>query len=385
MNRDFHYDVISVVAQAAGFPLDEATLIAHASQYTDDCTFYEPMAMSLDRPGVQSPEDLYDGWEDTLRTFFPTAGFKPFRKYAFRKGPLAFDPICTAYFNLEKRLKSLLKSPVALFKELGRLKQESSMLKVFVAFHFVPDHDLSRPRKKFYVERDCRFLREYIDALLQILDGRPVGAPGRRQALIALGIALHSFADTWAHEGFSGRWDSQDNDIEDLKVARQYGDQEMGVMPDIGHLEAGAWVDRAEADLKFVFCQKNGKRKKDVARQNPVHFTQAADYIFQLLSRGRPFPADVKKFLFDAFRMDLSESERIAWMEHRVNVAHTLQTSYPNMKVVSYDRQQWLNEIVPAPSDYGALIAYEYKPDADWFLFQTAALAQRNLVHAHVS
>ncbi|MBU1411810.1 hypothetical protein KKC22_09875 [Myxococcota bacterium] len=384
MNRDFHYDVISILAQTAGFPTDEATLIATASQYTDDCTFYEKIPMNLNLPGQPGPDARYLQWETDLGQAFPQAQFTSFRNYAFEQDFQHFDPICTAHFNLEKRLKSLLGSPVALFRELSRLKNDRAMLKVFVAFHFVPDYDNAAPREKFHVEKNCRFLRDYLQALLGMLGTQPAGSLQRRQVLIALGIALHSFADTWSHAGFSGRWNSQENDIEDLKVARQYGDQEKGIMPDIGHMEAGSWVDRPESDLAFSFEHTIGQRPSRVSRQNPVHFTEAADEIFQILSGGSPFPSALKKFLFDAFRMDLEESERITWLEHRVNVVRHLYDFYPNLQVHPYDRQQWLNEIIPAPADYNNRITYQYKPDADWFLFQTAAMAQRNLIHAFV-
>lgn len=38
MQSDFHYCAIRTLAELAGFPSDEAQLMAYASQYTDDAT-----------------------------------------------------------------------------------------------------------------------------------------------------------------------------------------------------------------------------------------------------------------------------------------------------------------------------------------------------------
>ncbi len=391
MYRDFHYDVVSILSQAAGFSLEEAGLIAHASQYADDCTFYEPMKeMVLNESEVADIERRCTAWEQELKQVFPYATFRHFRAHALvvrdrEINENVFDPVCTAYANLQRRLKSLMKKPVALWKELQRLTRDSALLKVYVSFHFVPDYDASRPRKKFFVERGCRFLRDYLGALLDLLGRHPDAAdPVRRQGLIALGIALHAFADTWSHEGFSGRWNTAENDIEDLHVARQYVDQEMGAMPDIGHMEAGDWVDRPEAELDFRFCRKLEGRSERVKRQNPVHFLEAAEAIFGLLSRGRPFPPELERFLFHAFCMDLEPAGRSLWFRQRIHEAGDLRSSWPDLRLPPYEREAWIRDIIPVPADYGTRIQYRYAPDADWFFFQVAALAQRNMVHGHI-
>ncbi len=383
MNRDFHYNVISLVAQSAGFAQKEATLVAHASQYTDDCTFYEPLRMDLAGPGVVGPDIRYREWERILQSAFPPVRFASTRKYAFEKDPGHFDPVCTAHYNLEARLKSLITSPRQLWREISRLKDENALKKVYVCFHFVPDTDTSSPRKKFYTEPDCGFLREYLNALMNLLRSSPAGTHRRRQVLVALGVALHSYADTWSHDGFSGLWSSKDNDIKNLKVARRYGFKDKGYMPDIGHLEAGDWVDRTEAELDFEFCNKNGSRPKKVTqRQNPVVFTRAADRIHRVLGGGE-LPEPVKKFLFDSFRMELEESARCRWMETRINQEKDLQSCLPGLHISPYNRELWINELVQLPPDLAGPMSYAYRPESDWFLFQTAALAQRHMILAH--
>jgi len=38
MKKDFHYSVIKILSEKAGFEAEDAQIIAHASQYVDDAT-----------------------------------------------------------------------------------------------------------------------------------------------------------------------------------------------------------------------------------------------------------------------------------------------------------------------------------------------------------
>lgn len=262
------------------------------------------------------------------------------------------------------------------------LTDENAWKKVYVSFHFVPEPD-GPPQQFWWVRPDCRLLRDLVDALVAMARRHPQDSDFRRQVLIALGIALHSYADTWAHAGFSGRWSARDNDIEDLHVARRYGDQETGVMPDIGHMEAGGWVDRPEAELSFRFCQANGARPARVERQNPVFFTHAADGIFRRLSGGAPLPDSLRDFLFAAFCMDAEPAERARHIEAQVNADPDSPPSRlcPGLRIPPYNRNLWLSGILRPPASLEGAMHFEYRPTSPWFQFQFAALAQRNLIH----
>ena len=119
--------------------------------------------------------------------------------------------------------------------------------------HFLPSIRHKRGSARFKrVTKNSRLGRQLVaDA---------VGALGkaskkeRPAELIRLGVAVHSYADTWSHQRFSGYWDSANNDISDLHV----GDKlttlaHVGLAstvlsyaaPDIGHAGALTVPDRS--------------------------------------------------------------------------------------------------------------------------------------------
>lgn len=84
MNIDFHYGVINVIAQRAGFSPEDAQVISYASQYTDDCTFYEDLPVEYPTPGSDA-STIYDDWNVHMENFFPMWKQKHFVVTIFAK------------------------------------------------------------------------------------------------------------------------------------------------------------------------------------------------------------------------------------------------------------------------------------------------------------
>ncbi|MEQ5841996.1 hypothetical protein N0A02_21390 [Paraburkholderia acidicola] len=140
MNIDFHYGVIYVVSRLAGLPVADATTVAHACQYVDDAT----------TPGL-----LY------------FAGGERFERIA--SAHKIFD-----YENL--------------FNELNRL--------VWTPFHFLPAGEGDTLEERAVCRPDSKVAR---DVIL-----KAIAKKGTDNALHRLGVTLHTYVDTWAHQGFSG-------------------------------------------------------------------------------------------------------------------------------------------------------------------------------------
>ncbi len=234
MQRDFHYYCIAVLARAAGFNKKDATIIAYASQYTDDATESELVRLAL--PGAD----------------------------------LRFDPVRTAYSGLEMA---------------GALTW-SAQKRVYIPFHFIPSRPFApRYSKSFsFVTQPATSKESFAAWLLQQAQSEPLA--NHRRRLCRIGIALHTFADTWAHQRFSGRHNRDENDVENICV---WADDDckrlklenllLDALPQIGHAEAGYFPD-----LSFQKWGYDSRHESGVERDNRVEFFNAAQAIYDALA-----------------------------------------------------------------------------------------------------
>lgn len=140
MNIDFHYGIVYIVSRLGGLPPDEATTVAHACQYVDDAT---------------------------------TSGLLHFA------GGERFERFATAHklFDYEN-----------VYNEKNRL--------VWTPFHFLPSGEGKTLEERAICRKDSPVAREIVR--------RALGHKGDDNALHRLGVTLHTYVDTWAHQGFSG-------------------------------------------------------------------------------------------------------------------------------------------------------------------------------------
>ncbi len=160
MDKNFHYYAVKVIATLAGFRPDEAQIIAQFSQFVDDFILSQaiPINQSDVPPFAAGIKDLYDG--------------KSFHT---------------------------VKTGITIFRSMSSDEQE----KVVIPFHFIPVRQLLE-KKQTYTTVPANFKdNSLIDFMLNGVISQAVWL-GNPWSMTLLGIVLHIFADTWAHQGFSG-------------------------------------------------------------------------------------------------------------------------------------------------------------------------------------
>jgi hypothetical protein len=156
----------------------------------------------------------------------------------------------------------------------------------YIPFHFIPRSKKGEPNFDWRTAPDCRIARELVEiAVKELKDAR---SEMRVRKLIKLGIALHSYADTWAHKDFSGRFSAEQNAVADASYMdgntwkRLEIDFGPSIVPEIGHAKAYVFPDASHLRWKY----KNGQTREDFERDNPVIFREAAKSIYMHLCQA---------------------------------------------------------------------------------------------------
>ncbi|MFZ4615540.1 MAG: DUF6765 family protein [Rectinemataceae bacterium] len=210
---------------------------------------------------------------------------------------------------------------------------ESVFRDIYLPFHFVPGDPEKARRQRidgmtnpWIVTPDSPMAREIL--VLALRSGDPY----------RVGIALHCFADTWAHQNFSGRMEA----INDLGTRSP--------LPAAGHFQALAAPDRA-SELW------DDPRLFDARINNVDRFLAAARMIYRFLrtSLRKPFDDEdlVLSELADIWaRTDLDDRDRAVEFTLRFDVEPWDSTAwFADAGIVasdgelgprSYDRLRWL-------------------------------------------
>ena len=204
MNIEFHYHITYLIATRAGFPPEEADIIATASQYTDD----NSIIFEIDKERS------------------------------------------TAYGNYISQTMNILKPKAKLFR-------------IYPIFHFIPGDPMAKTAWRK-------------DGQMHWLNTTPNSHNARRildtalksDNLYRIGIALHGYADTWAHQNFTGYY----NDFNAMT-----GPLNPGIFS-IGHAEAFHNPDWAALVWK-------DKRLINSRIDNKVRFLEAARHMLNRLAR----------------------------------------------------------------------------------------------------
>jgi hypothetical protein len=317
MQKDFHYDIVYALAKEAGYKEDEAYIIAHSSQYVDDNTDREYSAFD-------SHGEFYIGFPEEIG----------------KSGDLYF-PIITQAVD------------VTAFKlHIQRY--------VFAPFHFIPgDNNISIEgnTNPLCTTRGCK------NAIGLIQEAK------KSKDYHRLGIALHTYADTWSHERFSAfheDWNKVYNSI--LK----------NLPPNIGHGEVLHQPD--EISIEWV-DERFGKEKI----KNRGRALGASEQIFNLIKKG--------KAKWDDIRPDLETFINAKDLNERIRL---VRDKYPKME--DYNEDKWLNEALNFSRDASEIPEYDPltgnpKPtrarfvdisvkdvNSHWFRFQNAAKKQLSMV-----
>jgi len=167
MNINYHYYTIKTLASYAGFGEQDAQFISHFSQQIDDFIMGSPFIVSKEPPDFFLKNNLAQKLSKDKWVFLP----------------------CPTGVNIAA-------SPSHGFQ-----------LHTLMPFHFimpVAHNELSRnPDRSLYRcvtenEKDSLLINRLMEQRLESIDIND------KTSLMALGMLIHSFADTYAHCGFSG-------------------------------------------------------------------------------------------------------------------------------------------------------------------------------------
>lgn len=143
MNIDFHYGIVYIVSRMAGMSGDQAAVVAHACQYVDDATTDGPLRFA---------------------------------------GQQSFDRFASAHAMLD-------------YRNVMQARDE----RVWAPFHFLPSGEGHTVEERLV----CRPNSKPAQLLVRhVLNAHKASASDND--LHRLGVCLHTYVDTWAHQGFSG-------------------------------------------------------------------------------------------------------------------------------------------------------------------------------------
>jgi hypothetical protein len=285
---------------------------------------------------------------------------------------LLFDPVRTAYMGIRSVNWSIQK-------------------RVFIPFHFLPEKPLRDPEDTFVVRPNSPFAR--------VLLAQAAAERKRRFRIIRLGIAIHTFADTWAHQGFSGRH-SHENCVSRTETWEN-GRWNYNVLknvfikfaPHIGHAEAGLYPDIPY--LKWRYEAKHGDGL--ITRDNPQIYLEAAREIYHFLRTVLPphrFSRADWREIEGKILEQLSSAEKD--MEKRCENWRNEFGKWFEPRAFFYDKYEWRKKALlteeSLTEDWHSEVALEaegfektfllkknfYK--SDWVLFHRAAMKQRHFV-----
>lgn len=258
MDLNFHYYAVKTLAVRAGFPEREGQIIANYSQFVDDFTIYNKIRLS------EVPEFA--------------------RHLATKhKSEWLFSPVTTGFDS---------------WFEMARLIKEENQKYITVPFHFIPPHTKLNEKKKGDERIVWRVIPAQMDSeslirsLMLDAQNRFKANPRAPENLIRIGLLIHIFADTYAHQNFSGFWGWENycqlTKCIDIKthedVTKDYDPATYHQLPAIGHTEANHAPDDSNLyfEMSLQFKEK-GKYDFLYSRSNVSEFCKAAKEIINYL------------------------------------------------------------------------------------------------------
>ncbi|MDD5711302.1 MAG: hypothetical protein PHY31_00940 [Smithellaceae bacterium] len=302
MQIDFHHAVTYVVARCAGFDHPQADVIAYSAQYVDDAT---------------------------------SAGVVCFKNQAM------YSRISSAHETID------------LTKNLD--DKENHV--VWLPFHFLPGNGGfaagQGPLGGSFVNKiismpDSPIAKEMVAATISDSD--------KPYSLHRLGIAMHVYADTWAHQGFAGVL----NEVNEVEHAIETGKSNVfggalqafltdvldDALPPLGHARANVLPDMPFLSWNY----ENGKGVK-IIRDNVNDFCTAADAMCKAMCRYQQKDPRASVGGIDAADMTTIRGLLTGLKTEDSNVRH----------------QAWLQAIATGKFSFGkATVAYSSRGSNSW-------------------
>lgn len=316
MQKDFHFFLIHAILKDAGYKKEDIDIIAYASQYVDDC----------------NENQIVKDNGNTEHIF----------NHLVHVGKQTYRSVITQTFSLDT-----LNDQVQNY--------------VLIPFHFLPGNNPAIKNKDS--ETNCYATRPANES--QIAD-HLFDEVLQSEDKYRLGIMLHTIADTFSHQNFTGiqeDWNSVYPWYSPYSVAPNIGHAEVSQNPDT---ISDTWKDR-----RFP----GNQQKVD----NRIRTMQAVEYIFKKLYAHKNPGKDTHAAwnnLMDTYHQLIygpTNNGNYDYDERKSAIK-----KYVNNNKLKYDRKKWLNEAVQYNEDEKQ---FDSKPGvnfvkSNYWQFQLAAQRQ---------
>ena len=314
MQMDFHYYGIYTLCCLANIHHDFSEKIAYASQHTDDAKYNHEL-------------------------FFKNGG-------RFKQQRSAHEFLDLKVFT----------------KEVG--------YDIFLPFHFLPGAE----GEEFYESLICRENSEVAQEML----GDTLSTLEKPYGLHRLGITLHIYADTWAHQNFHGL-QKQHNVVNNLSYKNKSAllRSVAEYLPEIGHGQAFKSPD----EPYLVWSYRGYNMKEEIEINNTERYVDAAAKIFNYIAMSvyEKYPeifveeprkwVDVENLFREIFAFNGELEDRIN------NWKDKLSSNFFGFKsFTSYHDREWFRKAVVVYKN-GIEDEYHREPDfnkSDWKYFHDA-------------
>lgn len=377
MDINFHYFAIKTLALRAGFEDSDAQTISYYSQMIDDFNIYRYLVLDYVR------EDMI---ENKLAKKISTDSY-------------LFNTVTTGFSDID---------------DISRLSTERYQCTITTPFHFITQtpiyHNIlntKSERSKLRVhpatlKPSTEAEKSLIQDMLLDASNTYISKPSL-DSLIRIGMLLHIFADTYAHQEFSGFWgwenhsyltqvinnatNKVENYDESTSITNFYRNFQIYYhCPSIGHTNIGHIPDYSNLSFKMKNrVTENDKYSHLYSRNNTEEFIKVSKeillYFRQLLKvtdeiDDSEFFSDLKRaFLLD-YNPDTSEGiKRLEsnWKEIFKNYNYTNQGDDKGYKY-EYDKTIFLNYIQPYKTTLGGIMVLKYRiTNDDFFTFNSIA------------
>ncbi len=348
MHLDFHHATTYVLARLAGFEHPEANIIAYSAQYVDDAT----------NSGV----------------------------IRFTDGSM-YEHTSSAHKTLD-------------YKNFDELANHQA----WIPFHFLPGNNGLSPGEnpqdsfmdKIICKPDSPVAKDMINTCIKNRNSP--------DSLHRLGITMHVYADTWAHQEFAGvnhktndisKLNDEDNPGNSLasKLKTFFGDKFdnftsklVGDTLPLGHGAALSFPDRPY--LKWSYKDSN---KKKVVRDNAAIFLEASNKLCMAMQRFRIGDANADapglrdkdknriEELFRNIKDEKEENRHKKWLNHIKGGHFGFQSG--ELSYIAKGVGSWkYDALKTAKSKDEQDARFEYNPEflrSNWKLFHDALQAHR--------
>jgi hypothetical protein len=270
MNKEFHFYITYILSKNAGFDEDSSYVIAYSSQYVDDNT---------------------------------------------------------KQFIINKNKNDEYKNHISQTKDI--LKPKKKLMRIYPCFHFIPgdykDDTARRRDGKFHILNTTPNSKN-----ANILLDKALSSGN----LYRIGIATHSFADTWTHQNFVGYFD----------YFNGMGKLLEKLTPNIGHADA-----RFRPDIPALIWEDDRLISNNGKINNKKRHLEAAEKIFKKFKTHLNKSAN-KKIIEEEWNIlqnDLDNAIGITF-QGKDKKANKRIDSYKQLlkNFNNYDKKKWFNQAI---------------------------------------